>query len=513
MNQNEQALEALHKEYEYFAQKTKEFYEGTLTKQEYKGISGGFGSYAERGGKSGMLRIRIPGGQLTKEKYAFLSDVITRYEVEMIKFTTCETIQLHRLSPQKIYDISKEALAHGIICRGGGGDYPRNVMVSPLTGVDPKEYFDVMPYAHAVSDYLVSLLDQVKLPRKLKVCFSSSPENVTHATFRDLGFVACEDGTFSVYIAGGLGVRPKMGVKAAENVPPEEVLYYAKAMLETFMEHGNYEVRSQARTRFMQDKLGVEGLKEAFLGHLEEAKKEDLTICVQPKVISKKGKGTIAANRVHPQKQEGLYTVSYHPIGGCPSLDVFHKLCEAISSMEEVEARLSTDGTMYIINLTAEEAERILELTKGGAETIFESSVSCIGAQVCQQGIRDSQGLLEACVEAVRTAQIPDGALPKISISGCPSSCGAHQTGMIGFQGAAKKVDGQMKAAYAVFPNGCAVQGKERIAESAGIMLEEEIPNFFVELGTVVAESGHSYEQWREENQGLLESMIAKYTN
>lgn len=40
-----------------------------------------------------------------------------------------------------------KALDVDIICYGGGGDYPRNVMCSPLSGVEADEYFDVMPYA------------------------------------------------------------------------------------------------------------------------------------------------------------------------------------------------------------------------------------------------------------------------------------------------------------------------------------------------------------------------------
>ena len=58
------------------------------------------------------------------------------------------------------------------------------------------------------------------MPRKLKVCFSNSPANVTHATYRDLGFVARPDGTFDVYSAGGLGNNPRFGVKVAEGVEP-----------------------------------------------------------------------------------------------------------------------------------------------------------------------------------------------------------------------------------------------------------------------------------------------------
>ena len=74
------------------------------------------------------------------------------------------------------------------------------------------EYFDVMPTAQAVNDYLLAQVREIRLPRKLKVGFSNGPANETHATFRDLGFVACADGTFDVYCAGGLGANPKMGV-------------------------------------------------------------------------------------------------------------------------------------------------------------------------------------------------------------------------------------------------------------------------------------------------------------
>ncbi len=63
----------------------------------------------------------------------------------------------------------------------------------PYPGWNRGEYFDVLPYAEEAGDYLMGIIKTVKLPRKLKVGFSNSPANVTHATFRDLGFVAKEE--------------------------------------------------------------------------------------------------------------------------------------------------------------------------------------------------------------------------------------------------------------------------------------------------------------------------------
>ena len=214
----EQLLQEFKEDLQEFRNMTEKFYAKEVSVKDYKGFSGGFGSYAQRGGTSSMLRLRMPGGRLTKEKLKFVADAIEKYNVKKAHFTTCQTIQLHDLDAAAVCGIMEEAFEVGIITRGGGGDFPRNVMVSPLSGVETGEYFDVLPYAERVSDFLLGIIKTVKMPRKLKVGFSNSPANETHATFRDLGFVASEDGTFDVYSAGGLGNNPRMGVKVAENV-------------------------------------------------------------------------------------------------------------------------------------------------------------------------------------------------------------------------------------------------------------------------------------------------------
>ena len=187
-----------------------------------------------------MLRLRMPGGRVTKEKLNFVVNAIKKHNIDKAHFTTCQTIQLHNLSEDSVCELAVEALDYGIVTRGGGGDFPRNVMVSPLSGLEVGEYFDVTPYAQAAADYLMGFIKTVKLPRKLKVCFSNSPANLTHATFRDLGFAAREDGKFDVYSAGGLGNNPKMGVKVAEAVDGSQILYYIKAMVKLFTTYGYY---------------------------------------------------------------------------------------------------------------------------------------------------------------------------------------------------------------------------------------------------------------------------------
>lgn len=123
-----------------FKEKTAQFYEGNLTKGDYKAFSGFYGSYAQRSGQKNMLRLRMPAGRVTKEKLAFTAAMLRKYKVPRMHFTTCQTIQLHDLNPNAVYGIMEEALDAGIVIIGGGGDYPRNVMCPPLTGVQREEF-------------------------------------------------------------------------------------------------------------------------------------------------------------------------------------------------------------------------------------------------------------------------------------------------------------------------------------------------------------------------------------
>lgn len=511
-------LEKFREDLKEFHEMTEKFYRKEITVPQYKGFSGGFGSYAQRGGERSMLRLRLAGGEVDKDKLKFIVDSIKKYDIDMAHLTTCQTIQLHNLTKATVCQLVEEAWEHGIITRGGGGDYPRNVMCSSLSGVNPEETFDVLPLAKEAGNYLLSFIGEVKLPRKLKVCFSNDRKNETHATFRDMGFVAKENGTFDVYIAGGLGIKPKFGVKVVEDLEPSKILYCIKTMVDIFTKYGNYESRAASRTRFLQDTLGVEELKRVFQERLSQnLSEEDLELNVDLDSFQPKKKGNTSKEagmkhpRVIPQKQQGLYAVSYHPVGGTVAPDFFQHLYKTIETMEEVKIRLTPGQGMYIINLTEEEAEEVLKITKEGAETAFERSTACIGAEICQQGIGLTQALLSACVERVKKENFADGVLPTIHISGCPSSCAAHQTAAIGLRGGKKPSPEGPKFAFAVYENGCEFNGEERFGQELGVMYEEQIPEFFVELGHAVAAEGLIYEEFRKKYPERIVEIAGKY--
>ncbi len=264
----------------------------------------------------------------------------------------------------------------------------------------------------------------------------------------------------------------------------------------------------------MQDTLGPDGLKEAFLKNVAARKAEgglELKDLEAPASIARDNSGTADHPRAIPQKQVGMFAVKYHPVGGLLPVEKPRQLYELLKNIPGAEIRIAPNETLYSINLTAAEAEKVIAATSDSAATEFEHSVACIGAATCQQGVRDSQSVLQTVVKAVREASIPDGALPKICISGCPSSCAAHQAGAIGFQGGVRLEDKKPQPAFRLFLGGSDALDQARFGEAGAVILERDIPALLVELGRAAAAQGQTGAQWSETHREDLNAIVAKY--
>lgn len=508
-----ETIQYLKDEIKEFESMTQKFVKKEINMKEYKGFSGGFGSYSQRGGELFMLRLRMNHGVITKTRLKFLIDTLKKYEVNRLHITTCQTCQLHNLPADVLGTIMRDALDVGIVTRGGGGNYPRNVMCSPLSGVECNEYFDVLPYAKATNDYLIENIHLFHLPRKLKIGFSNNEENKTHTTFRDLGFCANEDQTFDVYIAGGLGNQPKMGVKVGTHVAKEDVLYHVETMVQLFQKYGNYENRAKARTRFMQDTLGVEGLYNAYQEILKEVYNLDLTLSNNLETkVTKSGKGKIEHPNVIAQKQEGLYALHLHPIGGDISIEQLCALAKEIETMDDIEMRISPQQDLYIINLTSNEVEKLLPLTTSFAKTQFDCSVSCIGASICQVGLRNSNGLLHQLLTNIRPYEFKDGILPKLHISGCTSSCGTHQIAQMGLQGSIKVIDKTPKNAYVLTIYGNDTRNDSRFGITIGTILEEKVETMLIDLGNKLTKENMTFYEFCHSHLESCKEFLINYT-
>ena len=481
----------------------------------FKSVSTSFGGYLQRDDLQ-MLRIRVPGGRLTLPHARAVVEACEYYGLDRLKVSTGEALQVHDLEPHAARRLVLRLLDAGVITFGAGGDNPNNVAAPPLTGLSPASRMDVTPYVEAAEASLLQVVGVSPLPRKFKMGFADNPADETHVTMKDLGFMANDDGTFQVWIAGGLGVKPAMGVLAEESVPASGVVYRVRAMLGLFMEHGDRKNRFRARSRFLQDTMGVDGLLEAYRERLDvlvEAGGLDVPVAPLFPEVAKAGDGGEAPAdwRVVPQRQEGLYAVLYHPMGGYLAVSTLRRLVELAEAMPLAELRLTPHGGLYVVNLTSGEARQVLDATPDGARSPLEASSACVGHRRCDIGVADSQALLRSVVAATREAGIAADTLPMMGISGCISSCGDSPIAALGWRGMRRKVDGEARDAFALSIGGSCAQGQERIAPEECVMLASEIPGFLVEMGQAVEASGVGYGEWAEAHGDDLRALATRH--
>ena len=496
---------------------------GDRSKMEYKGISGGYGVYAQRDQKSFMIRLRFSSGVIKKSQLQKVYELAKSHNLDGIHFTTRQAIQLHDLDVDGLCDIMEEGIKNNIFTRGAGGNFPRNVGLSPLSGVDPNEAFDVTPYAVATDKYFMSKITTYHLPRKLKVSYSSCPLDEAHTTVQDLGFLAVlKDNKpyFKVFVGGGLGKNPAVALELDELIDPSDVLYYVEGLTKLFMDEGDYSNKHKARVRYIVYKLGEEEFIKKFKEYVSKEKEND-SLKLHIDEIEYPNDGGVETDikdcRLFEQKQKGYYSVYIHPIGGLFKLDDMKKLLDELDKCKYASIRLAMTEGIYIINLDGKEAEHILKISKSfGGCTNIEKSVACIGVPICQMGIQNSQKMLNDIINYFKEKSNEDNtilnAMPRIHISGCMNSCGVHQIGAIGLTGKKKKIDGEMCDAFEIFIDGDFELGKTRLGISIGDFKSSDIPKLLFEIGEEIVNSDLDFYTYFASNEDKIKEIASKYT-
>lgn len=485
---------------------------------EFKGKSGGMGVYAQRGGEKFMIRLRISSGVLSFDHLKLINEYVEQYNLKQIHLTTRQAIQLHDLSIDDVCDIMKDAISHNLFTRGGGGNFPRNVSLSPLSGVEKGEAFDVTDYALQVGDYLMSKITTYHLPRKLKIAFSSSDKDTANSTVNDLGFLAVVKDNkpyFKVYIAGGLGNNPAVSIDFGL-IESNDVLYHVEAMTQLFIAEGDYTNKAKARIRYIPRRMGVDSFVQCYKEHLQKVK-DNFSFDEYKNIESVITKDEHTnptlkeSNNLIAQKQNGLYCVILHPQAGQFKAKDLKNLIKFLENCDNKSIRLSMDESMYIRNLTADKATELLDVMYEMNTTKIEQSISCIGVPTCQMGIEQSQTLLKNILDELKKQNAPLEVLPSAYISGCTNSCARHQVNDIGFEGCKKKVDNVLKDAFKLYVGGTHSKNKTELGKLVGTILAEKIPLFMCELAFLLDKQNLSFKQLLSDRKELFEKLVSKY--
>jgi sulfite reductase (ferredoxin) len=464
----------------------------------------------------GMQRIKIPMGKMTADQLDVLADLAEEYSDRILHVTTRQDFQFHFIHIEDAPDLMRRLAAVGVTTREACGNTVRNVTACPIAGVCREESFDINPYAHALTYFLLGHDDTQDFGRKFKVAFSGCKTNACGlVAFHDVGCIASvRDGKrgFEYYVGGGLGSVPQAALLFDAFLPEEELLPMTQAIARVFSRLGERANRARARLKFVVKKLGLEEFKKAvleeraklrpdprwtaFLADLHSTDEKPLRAAAPlPAGPRPAGYDRWARNNVSKQRQEGYVTISITlPLGDLTSdqaralADVARKYTgDALRTTAEqnLVLRWVSEGDVFALFTALQE----IGLAEPGASTITDV-VACPGTDTCKLGISSSRALAaelrrELTASGADTTPAVEGL--HIKASGCFNSCGQHHVADIGYLGVSRNVNGRRVPHFQVVIGGQWTNNAASNGLAIGAIPSKRVPAFTKRLTDLYA--------------------------
>ncbi|GAB5373124.1 hypothetical protein AAMO2058_001723300 [Amorphochlora amoebiformis] len=424
-----------------------------------------------------MLRLKVPCGITTPDVYKVLDDLATDYGQNDLKATTRQAWQLHGVIKSNLKHVIATIRQAGSNTLGGCGDINRNVMTSPAPFSSP-EYEEMRKYASIIAQVLAPQSDafsdiwldgekqatieywqrytkggvdlaelanydnglgiitgheqeplygKTYLPRKFKIAVTPEGDNSLDLYINDIGLVVLmeDDGKtlkgFNVMVGGGMGRTHKKEstfARAADHlgfVEPEDVVELVKAIVATQRDHGNREVRANARMKYLVHTLGI----DKFRSLVEEYYGKE----IKPMAPMKEWKFSDWLGW-HDQGDgkwfKGFY-VSSGRIRDKNGINVKTAIRQAVDELN-CDVMLTPSQNIILGNIPPESKARLDEiLASNGIQTdenqltpLHEGAIACAALPLCGLAITEAERVIEDYIERKMIFRM----------TGCPNGCG-----------------------------------------------------------------------------------------
>ena len=464
----------------------------------------------------GMMRIKIPFGDLTPAQMDVLADVAEEYSDEVCHITTRQDVQLHFVHIDDTPDLMRRLAAVGITTREACGNTVRNVTACPLAGVCRDETFDVTPHAEACMRFLLGHPDTQDFGRKFKVAFSGCEQHACGlVSMHDLGLIArtrVEEGVeqrgFEAYVGGGLGAIPHQAKLFDEFLPESELLPTAQAIARVFARLGEKKNRARARIKFLVAQLGLTeftrlvreerqtlAFDERWTAHLQlspttEGPRSAPAVTQNEDEDTHEGGTSVDGferwqrTNVYRQRQPGYVVATVAlPLGDLTSSQM-RALAEMARRYDGTTVRTTVEQNVVLRWVRDADLRQLYadlqanDLAEAGAGTIADIT-ACPGTDTCKLGIASSRGLavtlragfadvngdLDKSVEGLR-----------IKTSGCFNSCGQHHIADLGLYGVSRTIDGYSVPHFQVVLGGRWVDNGGEYGLAIGAVPSKRVP-------------------------------------
>lgn len=468
-----------------------------------------YGIYTQRPAEDGyyMLRMRIPGGALTPFALRTVAALAEEYGRGLADVTVRQNIQLHWVRFENIPDIMDRLRTAGITTTEACGDCVRNIINCPVAGVDREELYDATPLVEEINEFFLNNREFSNLPRKFKIAITGCAVHCVYPEINDIGLFAVRDPetggvAFRARVGGGLSTAPRFAQDLGVLVDPSDVVDLCAAIATVFRDEGNRENRKKSRLKFLVESWEVPRFREA----VEQRFGRALRRAPEPAApILERDRTHLG---VHRQRDEGLYYAGLAFVGGRTSADRLKQVADWAETYGS--GRIRTTNTQNIIlldvpehALPALEAEAQREQFATRPSWVRKTIIACTGIQFCKLAVSATKNHAEELVSYLEREVELDEPV-RISVTGCPNSCGQHHICDIGLEGAVVKVDGVKKEAFQVFLGG-GVGEHETFGRRIGVRIPSD------ELGPALAALLLHYKAERDEGESF-QSFTARHT-
>ncbi len=441
------------------ANKIEQFHNGKIDEEKFRSLRLARGVYGQRQEGVQMIRIKLPYGKVLSNQLKRICEVSDEYSRGRLHITTRQDIQIHYVDLNRTPELWAELERDDVTLREACGNTVRNVTASETAGIDPKEPFDVSPYADALFRFFLRNPICQEMGRKFKVSFSGTDEDTGLSYMHDLGFIAkIENGVrgFKVMLGGGLGSQPRHADELYSFLPSDKIIPLMEGVLRIFDRHGERKSRAKARMKFLIKDIGLEAFKE--LVEAEQSAIAQKTVAIDADAYQPSVPVTIEAPQVSiknqevydlwkstnviAQKQEGFVAIGIKVLLGDFYTDKARLLADLVEKYAAGEIRLSLRQNILLPFVKEEllpffyqELEKLGFVDPGYNKAV--DITACPGTDTCNLGIASSTGIAEELERVIRTEypQYLENEDLVIKISGCMNACGQHNMANIGFQG------------------------------------------------------------------------------
>jgi len=269
-----------------------------------------------------MLRLKQPAGELPPDLYRLIDDLSTKHGQGDLRATTRQCFQIHGILKGSLKTVIASIMNIGSSTVGACGDVSRNVMTTPAPFATPEYKYAIewsKVFAHLfrpmtpafsdiwldgekaasvefwakdveqhnidenmmhdsgrgiiLSDSTEPLYGDRYLPRKFKIGVTVPGDNSLDIYTNDIGVIVIVDDQgelegFNVMVGGGMGRthnKETTFARAADHlgyVPKEDMMELMKSILASQRDHGNRDVRANARMKYLVHTLGVDNFRQ-----------------------------------------------------------------------------------------------------------------------------------------------------------------------------------------------------------------------------------------------------------